>query len=122
VGNPHAVFFVEELTDELVLGLGPKIEHHRMFPNRINVEFVKVVSPTELEMRVWERGSGETFACGTGASAVAVAAVLNEFTERKMCIRLLGGNLELEWATDNHIYMTGPAKFVFDGELFVEEL
>lgn len=121
VGNPHAVFFVDKISDELVLGLGPKIETHPMFPNRINVEFVEVLSPKELNMRVWERGSGETFACGTGASAVAVAAVLNELCERKMTIHLKGGDLQLEWGADNHIYMTGPAEFAFDGELIIEE-
>lgn len=116
MGNPHCVSFHSPVTDELVLGLGPKIEVHPAFPNRINVEFVEVMSPDELRMRVWERGSGETLACGTGASACCVAAALNELAERHVTIHLLGGDLELEWASDDHVYMTGPAETVFVGE------
>lgn len=115
MGNPHAVFFVEEITDDLVLRIGPMIEKHPLFPRRTNVEFVQVLSPTELRMRVWERGSGETLACGTGAAAVLVAAVLNELTERKAKIHLLGGDLEIEWAANNHVYKTGPAAYSFEG-------
>ena len=116
VGNPHCVIFLDKITDEDVLVNGPKIENHKAFPNRINVEFIKVLNKKELEMRVWERGAGETLACGTGATASAVAAMINELTERKVVIHLLGGDLEIEWAQDNHVYMTGDAKFVYEGE------
>ena len=117
VGNPHCITFVDAITDHHVHGIGPKIEHHPAFPRRTNVEFIKVNSRTDLTMRVWERGSGETLACGTGASAVAVAAVLTGRADRKMKIRLLGGDLELHWSeTDNHVYMTGPAVEVFSGD------
>jgi len=119
MGNPHCVSFHEELTDELVLGIGPQIENDRAhFPKRINVEFIHRVSATELDMRVWERGAGETLACGTGACASCVAAVLNGLTERKVTIHLTGGDLVLEWReADNHVYMTGPAATVFEGTL-----
>ncbi len=117
MGNPHCVIFVEQATDELVLGVGPKIEIDQRFPARVNVEFVEVVSPREVRQRTWERGSGETLACGTGASAVCVAGVLTGRTERTIVNHLLGGDLELEWnETDNHVYMTGPAVEVFSGE------
>ena len=121
MGNPHAVFIVPEVTDRLVLGLGPKIEKHQIFPASVNVEFVKVISRRKIEMRVWERGSGETLACGTGACAAAVASVLNGLTERKMEVQLRGGTLEIDWAADNHVYKTGPAAFVFEGSVFFEE-
>ena len=118
MGNPHAVIFVEEITDDLVLGNGPEIEVHPLFPNRINVEFAKVSSRDEIEMRVWERGAGETLACGTGASATLVAAVLNGLTDRKATIHLLGGDLLIEWdETDNHLFMTGPAETAFKGKV-----
>ncbi|WP_372895483.1 diaminopimelate epimerase [Stieleria sp.] len=117
MGNPHCVIFVEEASDELVLGLGPKIEIDPRFPNRINVEFVEVLSPTEVRQRTWERGSGETWACGTGASAVCVAGVLAGRTERKILNHLLGGDLTLEWIEQSdHVMMTGPATEVFSGE------
>ena len=117
MGNPHCVTFVDELTDDWVLGIGPKIETAPAFPQRVNVEFVKVISPTVLKMRVWERGSGETLACGTGACAVAVAGVLRGRSERRVQIDLLGGQLEIEWSkSDNHVLMTGPATTVFTGE------
>ncbi len=115
MGNPHAVFFVEEISDEQVLIDGPQIEVNEIFPRKINVEFVKVISPTEVQMRVWERGAGETLACGTGASAVVVASVLNELTGRKVTVHLRGGDLEIEWGEDNNVYMTGPATTVFEG-------
>lgn len=116
MGNPHCVTFVEECTDELVLGLGPKIEHAPQFPARVNVEFIEVLSPTEVRQRTWERGSGETLACGTGASAVCVAGVLAGRTERKIVAHLLGGDLELEWnEADGNVYKTGPAVEVFSG-------
>ena len=117
MGNPHCVTFVDELTDDWVLGVGPKLETDRHFPNRVNAEFVEVISPAEVRMRVWERGSGETLACGTGACAVCVAGVLAGRTERKILARLPGGELELRWAGDNHVYMTGEAVEVFTGEI-----
>jgi diaminopimelate epimerase len=117
MGNPHCVTFVDELSDELVLGVGPLIEKHAAFPRRVNVEFVRLNSAADVSVRVWERGSGETLACGTGACAVAVAGVLTGKTERAVTAHLLGGDLELFWsAPDNHVYMTGPAVEVFTGE------
>jgi len=117
MGNPHCVIFVERATDELVLGAGPQIERHAAFPQRVNVEFVEVISPNEVRQRTWERGSGETWACGTGASAVCVAGVLSGRTERRIVNHLRGGDLELEWdRASNHVFMTGPAVEVFSGE------
>jgi diaminopimelate epimerase len=117
MGNPHCITFVDEITDALVLGTGPKVEITPEFPRRINVEFVKVNRPNDVTMRVWERGSGETQACGTGACAVAVAGVLTGRTERFLTAHLPGGDLRLEWSEkDNHVYMTGPAVEVFSGE------
>jgi diaminopimelate epimerase len=115
MGNPHAVIFSIPADDD-DLQLGKAIERHRAFPNRINVHFVQVHSPGEVTMRTWERGSGITLACGTGASAVCVAGVLTGRTDRKILAHLPGGDLELEWAADNHVYMTGPATEVFSGE------
>ena len=117
MGNPHCVIFVPEATDELVLGIGPIIESDPRFPNRINVEFVELVSESEVKQRTWERGSGETWACGTGASAVCVAGVLTGRTDRKILNHLLGGDLVLQWNEDNnHVMMTGGAVEVFTGE------
>jgi diaminopimelate epimerase len=117
MGNPHCVVFVEQATDELVLGWGRKIEHAPEFPARVNVEFVEVVNPTEVRQRTWERGSGETLACGTGASAVCVAGALTGRTRRRIVNHLRGGDLELEWnERDNCVYKTGPAVEVFSGE------
>jgi diaminopimelate epimerase len=117
VGNPHAVIFTEGIDRLDLEKIGPKIENHPMFPERVNVEFIEIVSPTYARMRVWERGSGETLACGTGACAVLAAAVLNNKLERKATISLRGGDLELEWnAKNNHIYKTGDAVTVFEGE------
>ncbi len=117
MGNPHCVIFVPEATDELVLGLGPKIETDPRFPNRVNVEFVEVRSSSEVVQRTWERGSGETWACGTGASAVCVAGVLSRRTERRILNHLVGGDLTLEWLERNdHVMMTGPAAEVFSGQ------
>jgi diaminopimelate epimerase len=116
MGNPHAVIFMDSLDELDIQKSGPKVEHHPLFPRRTNTEFAVVVSPTHIKMRVWERGAGETLACGTGACATAVAAVLNGKTERKVTLELLGGNLEIEWSeVDNHVYMTGPAVTVFEG-------
>jgi diaminopimelate epimerase len=117
MGNPHCVTFVDAITDQHVHGLGPKIEKHPAFPRRVNAEFVKVNSRTDADMRVWERGSGETLACGTGACAVAVAGMLTGRFDRKVMIHLLGGDLEIEWSeADNNVYMTGPAVEVFSGD------
>ena len=116
MGNPHCVIFVPEATDELVLGIGPIIECDPRFPNRINVEFVEIISPNEVRQRTWERGSGETWACGTGASAVCVAGVLTGRTQNKILNHLLGGDLVLEWDKDSeHVMMTGGAVEVFKG-------
>jgi diaminopimelate epimerase len=117
MSNPHCVVFVDEPTDDWVLGVGPKLEVAPQFPKRTNVEFVKVLSSRELEQRTWERGSGETLACGTGACAVCVAGVLGGRTSRNVTIHLRGGDLAIEWdAANNHVYMTGPAEEVFTGE------
>ncbi len=117
MGNPHCVTFVPSATDDLVLGLGPKIENDPRFPRRTNVEFIEVLSRTELRQRTWERGSGETWACGTGASAVCVAGVLTGRTEREVLIHLLGGDLRLRWdEATNHVFLTGGAVEVFTGE------
>ncbi len=117
MGNPHCVVFVDHATDDLVLGLGPKIEVDPRFPARVNVEFIEVLGPGEVRQRTWERGSGETWACGTGASAVCVAGVLSGRTERRILNHLRGGDLELYWnEQDNHVFMTGPAEEVFSGE------
>ncbi len=116
MGNPHCVTFVDKLSDRWVLEVGPRVEVDARFPNRVNAEFVEVLSPAEVRMRVWERGSGETLACGTGACAVCVAGVLAQRTARKILAHLPGGDLELHWAENNHVYMTGPAVEVFSGE------
>jgi diaminopimelate epimerase len=117
MGNPHCVIHVGEITDALVLGIGPKIEKDAAFPRKTNVEFVRVNRPDDVTFRVWERGSGETLACGTGACAVCVAGVLTGRSARKITAHLLGGDLQLLWSeTDNHVYMTGPAVEVFSGD------
>jgi len=117
MGNPHCVVFVDDPTDAWVLGVGPVVEVDAHFPKRTNVEFVQVLSRTELQQRTWERGSGETYACGTGACAVCVAGVLTGRTERRVTIHLRGGDLSIEWnESDNHVYMTGPAEEVFSGD------
>ena len=117
MGNPHCVTFADIATDEMVLGLGPLIERHEFFPRRVNVEFVEVVDRRTVRQRTWERGSGETLACGTGACAVCVAGVLSGRTERNITVHLRGGELQIEWnAADNHVYKTGGAVEVFSGE------
>jgi diaminopimelate epimerase len=117
MGNPHCVIFVPEITDAMVLTDGPTLETNRLFPRKINVEFVKINSKSSLTMRVWERGSGETMACGTGACATVVAAILNKLTDRIVTVKLLGGELLIEWEpVSNHVFMTGPAVTVFEGE------
>lgn len=118
VGNPHCVIFHENLQEFPLDKFGPMIEHHHIFPKRTNVSFVNVLSRNEIQMRVWERGVGETLGCGTGASAATVASVLNGFTSRKVTVQQPGGKLEIEWnRKDNHIMMRGPADVVFTGEI-----
>jgi diaminopimelate epimerase len=116
MGNPHAVIFLEEDVKEFPVGTyGPMIEHDPLFPKRTNVEFANVVDRNIVIMRVWERGSGETLACGTGACATGVAAILKGLVERRVTVKLLGGELIIEWADNNRVYMTGPATEVFEG-------
>lgn len=116
MGNPHAVTFVDSL-DINVERIGKEIENHEVFPKRINVEFIQVLNENEINMRVWERGSGETLACGTGACASVVACVLNKKTNREVTVHLKGGDLNIEWnEKDNHVYMTGPTVEVYTGE------
>ncbi len=117
MGNPHAVIFSERINKIELEKVGPMIENSEYFPNRVNTEFIEVTSPDRIKMRVWERGSGETLACGTGACASVVAGVINGKTTRKVTVELKGGELQIEWnALDNHVYLTGPASFVFEGE------
>ena len=117
MGNPHCVIFVDDADNFPVSTYGPLIENHELFPRRTNVEFVQIVSSGEVRQRTWERGAGETLACGTGSSAVTAACVLNGLTEKKILNHLSGGDLEMEWADDGNIYMTGPAVEVFTGEI-----
>jgi len=116
MGNPHCVAFVPQPSDYWVLQVGPKLETDPHFPRRVNAEFVQVLSPTEVVMRVWERGSGETLACGSGACAVCVAGALTGRTGRRIVAHLRGGDLELHWTDDNRVALTGPAVEVFSGE------
>lgn len=118
MGNPHAVIFMEDVENLNLEQIGPLFEHHVRFPNRINTEFVKVVDRTHVDMRVWERGTGETLACGTGCCATVVACVLNGLTEEEVAVKLLGGEIIIKWdRKDNLVYMTGPAATVFEGEI-----
>lgn len=118
MGNPHAVVFIEDTENFEIEKIGPHFEHHKLFPNRTNTEFVQIISRTEMNMRVWERGSGETLACGTGTCASVMAAILNGLTENKVLVHLLGGDLIIEYEEkSNHIFMTGPATTVFEGEI-----
>ncbi len=123
VGNPHAIVFLEEPVSTFPIEkVGPSFEHHKRFPNRINTEFVEVINRDRIKMRVWERGANETFACGTGACASVVAAILNGYCNKKVTVELLGGELEIEWKdADNGIYMTGSATMVFDGQITLPE-
>jgi diaminopimelate epimerase len=117
IGNPHAVFYSHELHKLPLETIGPRIEQHPWFPNRTNVHFVHIHRPDDVTVRTWERGSGQTLACGTGACAVCVAGVLTSRTDRRVTVHLPGGDLDIEWrADDNHVYMTGPAVEVFSGE------
>ncbi|MDX2271400.1 MAG: diaminopimelate epimerase [Cyanobacteriota bacterium] len=116
MGNPHCVTFLPEIASLDLAAIGPQFEHHPVFPKRTNTEFVKVVSRNHLQMRVWERGAGATLACGTGACAVLVAAVLTQQAERQAVVELPGGSLRIEWNPENeHVFMTGPAQHVFSG-------
>lgn len=117
MGNPHAVVFMEDVANLDIASVGPLFENHQVFPNRTNTEFVEVVDRTHVNMRVWERGTGETLACGTGCCATVVAGVLNDLTEEKVTVRVLGGEIEIQWdREENLVYMTGPAATVFEGE------
>lgn len=117
MGNPHGVVFLKDVKNLEIEKIGPLFEHHECFPNRVNTEFAHVLDRQTAEMRVWERGSGETLACGTGACAVAVACVLNGYTEEEVTVKLLGGELQIRWDREkDRVYMTGPAEVVFDGE------
>lgn len=123
MGNPHAVTFVDDTASLNLEKIGPSFENHELFPNRINTEFVQVLSRHEINMRVWERGSGETLACGTGTCASAVACVLNGKTDEHLTVHLLGGDLEIFYDRANDtVWMTGPASVVFDGELSEESI
>ncbi|MCI1269261.1 MAG: diaminopimelate epimerase [Ruminococcus sp.] len=117
MGNPHAIVFTDNIDDLNLEKIGPSFENHPLFPNRINTEFVEVIDSKTLKMRVWERGSGETFACGTGACATVVAAVLNDFCryDDKILVHLRGGDLRITYKADGTVLMTGPASYVFDG-------
>ncbi|RUS46488.1 diaminopimelate epimerase [Cohnella sp. AR92] len=116
MGNPHAVIYVDDAVNFELAKWGPKLETHPLFPRKINVEFAKVNTRGQVDMRVWERGAGPTLACGTGACATLVSSVLNGLTDRKATISLAGGDLFIEWSEeDNHVYMTGPAEIVFQG-------
>jgi len=118
MGNPHTVLFVPSVQAVPLETWGPALEKNPFFPRRTNVEFVETINPDHVRVRVWERGSGVTLACGTGACSVAVAGVLTGRTHRKVCVSLPGGDLFVEWAPDDHVYLSGPAAFVFDGEFF----
>ena len=117
MGNPHAITVVDNVRDFDVSKYGSLIEVNELFPKKTNVEFISIDDKKNITMRVWERGAGETFACGTGACACAVACCINSFTNREVCVHLLGGDLNIKWDSDNHVYMTGPATTVFEGEL-----
>ena len=118
MGNPHCIVFVEDTATFPLEKVGPEFEQHEVFPNRVNAEFIEVLDRKTVNMRVWERGSGETLACGTGACASTVACILNGLTEDEITLHLLGGDLKVRWDRDaNLVYMTGPAKVVFDGEI-----
>ena len=122
MGNPHAVVYIDDVKGLDIEKIGPKFENHKVFPDRVNTEFCKVLDDHTVEMRVWERGAGETLACGTGACAVAVASILNGYTKEEVTIKLLGGDLKIFWdRKENLVYMTGPATVVFDGEIKNEQ-
>ena len=118
MGNPHAICTIKNVDHFEIEKYGPIIEKNEIFPNKTNVEWIEIINKNKIKMRVWERGAGETLACGTGACACVVAGVLNNILDRKVLVELLGGKLEIEWnKNDNHVYMTGPARTVFEGEM-----
>lgn len=118
MGNPHAVVFTDNVADLDLTKIGPQFEHHERFPKRINTEFVRVIDRHTVEMRVWERGTGETLACGTGCCATAVACVLNGKTEADVTVKVLGGEIRIQWDREaDTVFMTGPASTVFEGEI-----
>ncbi len=119
MGNPHCVLYLDDIDALDLQKIGPRFEHHPFFPKRVNTEFIKILTPKEVQMRVWERGAGETWACGTGASAVGVAGVITGRTERQITVHLKGGDLLIEWRDNNHVYMTGGAEEVFRGTVAV---
>jgi len=119
MGNPHCVLYLDDIDALDLEKIGPRFEHHAFFPKRVNTEFIKIISPKEVKMRVWERGAGETWACGTGACAVGVAGVISGRTERELAIHLKGGELLIEWRDNNRVYMTGAAEEVFQGTVKV---
>lgn len=121
MGNPHCVIFVDDITTIRLEEIGPSFEHNELFPERVNTEFAQILPNGDIRMRVWERGSGITMACGTGACATSVAATLTQHKSRINKVIMDGGPLTIEWGEDNHIYMTGPAVRVFDGEIEVPE-
>ncbi len=122
MGNPHCVVPVEDVEGLDIEKIGPDFERHVCFPQRVNTEFIRVLDENTVQMRVWERGAGETWACGTGACAVAVACVLNGWTKEKVLVKLRGGDLQIHWKREeNRVYMTGPAAVVFDGEISLPE-
>ena len=123
MGNPHAVIYVDDIKGLDLEKIGPKFENHERFPKRINTEFVHCIDRQTVEMRVWERGSGETLACGTGACAVAVSSILNNLTDTQVTVKLLGGDLQIEWDREkDRVFMTGPATVVFDGVIDITEI
>ena len=123
MGNPHAVIYVDDVKGRDLEKIGPKFENHERFPKRINTEFVHCIDRQTVEMRVWERGSGETLACGTGACAVAVSSILNNLTDTQVTVKLLGGDLQIEWDREkDRVFMTGPATVVFDGVIDITEI
>lgn len=123
MGNPHTVIYVDDVKNLDLEKIGPKFENHERFPKRINTEFVRCIDRNTVEMRVWERGSGETLACGTGACAVAVASILNNLTDTRVTVKLLGGDLQIEWDREkDRVFMTGPATVVFDGVIDITEI
>lgn len=123
MGNPHAVIYVDDVKGLDLEKIGPKFENHERFPKRINTEFVHCIDRQTVEMRVWERGSGETLACGTGACAVAVSSILNNLTDTQVTVKLLGGDLQIEWDREkDRVFMTGPATVVFDGVIDITEI
>ena len=118
MGNPHAIVFMDNVADLEIEKIGPYFENHERFPNRTNTEFIRIIDEHTVEMRVWERGTGETLACGTGACATVVACVLNGLTKEEVTVKLLGGDLQIKWdREENLVYMTGPAEIVFEGEV-----